>query len=194
MHAAARANDNRSNGIPGADRPPLSREADRLWTPRPHVKDCAMPRLVSRLLPVLLAFLLAACGRSVPRPVASPPTPPRLRELDFAPFADALDRIGPRRLRQIDRLVASATVPAAQEALAKGELSSEELALSFLDRIRRHDGHLRSYLELNPHALDEAREADRLRAAGEGKGPLREPVPTSRANQPSERRKWQLSW
>lgn len=131
-----------------------------------------MPRLVSRLLPVLLAFLLAACGRSVPRPVASPPTPPRLRELDFAPFADALDRIGPRRLRQIDRLVASATVPAAQEALAKGELSSEELALSFLDRIRRHDGHLRSYLELNPHALDEAREADRLRAAGEGKGPL----------------------
>lgn len=135
-----------------------------------------MPQLASRFLPALLAFLLACvlvgCGRSVPGPVASPPNLPRLRELDFAPFADALDHIGPRRLRQIDRLVATATIPAVREALEKSELSSEELALWFLDRIRRHDDHLRSYLELNPRALDEAREADRFRAAGEGKGPL----------------------
>lgn len=121
---------------------------------------------------VLLACLLAGCERSAPVPVAGPPNLPRLRELDFSPFAESLDRIGSRRLAKIDRLVASMTIPAAQEALVKGELSSEELTLCFLDRIRRHDETLRSYLELNPHALDEAREADRLRATGKAKGPL----------------------
>ena len=124
------------------------------------------------LLFLLLACLLAGCERSEPVPVAGPPNLPRLRELDFSPFAESLDGIGSRRLAKIDRLVAASTIPAMQEALAKGALTSKELTLCFLDRIRRHDETLRSYLELNPHALDEAREADRLRAAGEIKGPL----------------------
>lgn len=121
---------------------------------------------------VLLACLLAGCERSAPVPVGGPPNLPRLRELDFSSFAESLDRIGSRRLAKIDRLVASSNIPEVQEALAKGDISSEELTLWFLDRIRRHDETLRSYLELNPRALDEAREADRLRAAGEVKGPL----------------------
>lgn len=127
-----------------------------------------------RTLPrfLLLACLLAGCERSAPVTVETYPNLPRLRELDFSPFADSLDRLGSRRLGQIETIIASADVPGAQEAMANGELTSEELTLCFLDRIRRHDGHLRSYLELNPRALDEAREADRLRAAGEVKGPL----------------------
>jgi amidase len=124
------------------------------------------------LLFLFLACLFAGCERSAPVPVETTANLPRLRELDFSPFAESLDRIGSRRLAKIDRLVASSNIPEVQEALAKGELSSEELTLWFLDRIRRHDGHLRCYLELNPNALDEAREADRLRAAGEVKGPL----------------------
>lgn len=124
------------------------------------------------LLFLLFACLLAGCERSAPLPVAAPPNLPRLRELDFSPFSEPLDEIGSRRLAKIDRLVGSANVPGVQEALVKGELSSEELTLWFLDRIRRHDEALRSYLELNPHALDEAREADRLRAEGKVKGRL----------------------
>jgi amidase len=124
------------------------------------------------LLFLLLACLLAGCERSAPVSVETFPNLPRLRELDFSPFAESLDRISSRRLWQIDQILVSKDVPGMQEALAKGELTSEELTLAFLDRIRRHDGHLRSYLELNPHALDEAREADRLRAAGTVKGPL----------------------
>jgi amidase len=124
------------------------------------------------LLFLLLVCLLAGCERSAPMPVETSPNLPRLRELDFAPFAASLDEIGSRRLGQIEAILASADVPEVQEAMAKGELTSEELTLSFIDRIRRHDGHLRSYLELNPRALDEAREADRLRAAGTVKGPL----------------------
>lgn len=121
---------------------------------------------------VLLACFLAGCERSAPVPVAGPPNLPRLRALDFSPFAESLDRIGSRRLAKIDRLVASGTISSVQEALAEGALTSEELTLWFLDRIRRHDETLRSYLELNPHALDEAREADRLRIEGKVKGQL----------------------
>lgn len=124
------------------------------------------------VLLLFLACLLAGCERSAPLPVAASPNHPRLRELDFSPFTESLDRIGRHRLTRIEHLVASATIPEVQEAFAAGELSSEELTLWFLDRIRRHDETLRSYLELNPHALDEAQEADRLRAAGETKGPL----------------------
>lgn len=122
----------------------------------------------------LVACLLAGCERSAPAP---PPDAlstnlPRLRELDFSPFDDALDRIGKRRFAKIDALVRASDVAEVQSALAAGKLTSEELALFFLDRIRRHDETLRSYLELNPRALEEAREADRLRAGGEVKGPL----------------------
>lgn len=121
---------------------------------------------------LLLACFLAGCERSAPVTVESTANLPRLRELDFSPFAESLDRLGSRRLGQIETILASADVTGMQKAMAKGELSSEELTLWFLDRIRRHDGHLRSYLELNPRALDEAREADRLRAAGTVKSPL----------------------
>ena len=124
------------------------------------------------LLFLFLACLFAGCERSAPVPVETTTNLPRLRELDFSPFAAPLEEIGSRRLSQIDRILTSTDVSGMQEALAKAELTSEELTLAFLDRIRRHDGHLRSYLEINPHALDEAREADRLRAAGTVKGPL----------------------
>lgn len=147
----------------------LDHDPPSRWTPRRPVKHCAMR---PTLLFLLLVCLFAGCERSAPVTVETFPNLPRLRELDFSPFAKPLDEIGSRRLGQIEAILASADVPEVQEAMAKGELSSEEITLAFLDRIRRHDGHLRSYLELNPRALDEAREADRLRAAGTVKGPL----------------------
>jgi len=122
-----------------------------------------------RILPLFLAAILfASCGRREPGPVAAPPNLPRLRPLDFSPFEEALDGIGNRRLRQIDRLVRGATFTEIHGAFAGGALSSEELTLYFLDRIRRHDEILRSYLELNPLALEEARSADRFRSAHRG--------------------------
>jgi amidase len=116
------------------------------------------------LLFLFLACLFAGCERSAPVPVETTTNLPRLRELDFSPFAAPLDEIGSRRLSQIDRILTSTDVSGMQEALAKGELTSEELTLAFLDRIRRHDGHLRSYLEINPHALTPAEWSRRLKA------------------------------
>ncbi len=123
-------------------------------------------------VPFLLACLLAACERSTPPPIRVPSAPPRLRDLDFSPFAPSLASLRPNRLREIAHLLAGATLPEVQDAFARRELSSEELTLFFLDRIRREDEHLRSYLELNPLALEEAREADRFRLAGGATGPL----------------------
>lgn len=65
-----------------------------------------------------------------------------------------------------------ATIPQVQSALATGRLDSETLTLYFLDRILRHDERLRTYLELNPAALDDARAADSRRKAGRSLGPL----------------------
>lgn len=121
---------------------------------------------------LFLLFLLSGCDRSVPEPHVVSTNLPRLRELDFAPFETALEKASQRRLRKVEGFLQAATIPEVQAAFARGEFTSEELTLYFLDRIRRHDESLRSYLELNPRALDEARESDRLRAAGQTKGPL----------------------
>ncbi|NLT71243.1 MAG: hypothetical protein GXX91_11195 [Verrucomicrobiaceae bacterium] len=129
------------------------------------------------LFPVVLPL---ACKRAEPEPVVEPVVdpgekalaPPRLRELDFTPFEEALASLGKKRLAEIARLVREGDIDSVGAAMAAGEVTSEELTLFFLDGIRRCDGILRSTLELNPAALEEARAADRERRAGLERGPL----------------------
>ena len=54
----------------------------------------------------------------------------------------------------------------------EGTLTSEELTTFYLARIARHDEALRSFLEVNPAALDEARAADAAFRDGQVLGPL----------------------
>ncbi len=57
------------------------------------------------------------------------------------------------------------TVSQVMQALARGEVSSEELVLAYLERIRRLDGAVHAYLYVaEAQALAAAREADRRRA------------------------------
>jgi amidase len=91
----------------------------------------------------------------------------RLRPLDFAPFSDALAQLAPSRDEEISGLLNEASLSAIQVLMDRGELSSEELVLHFLARIRRHESWLGSVIELNPNALSEARAAD-LRRRSEG--------------------------
>lgn len=58
------------------------------------------------------------------------------------------------------------------QAIAAGELTSEQLVSGYLQRIERLDTKVNSILALNPQALAEAKAADKLRAAGNIKGPL----------------------
>lgn len=97
---------------------------------------------------------------------------PRLRELDFTPFEAALGRLSSESVKRVTTLIEASTVMQVQAALQAKEVTSEELTLVLLDRIRRYDGRLRSYIELNPGCLEEARASDRERAEGRWLGPL----------------------
>lgn len=60
--------------------------------------------------------------------------------------------------------------------LSSGKISSAELALAFLDRIKSADADLHGYLETNPHLVDDAREADERRARGDQASLLGVPI------------------
>lgn len=130
---------------------------------------------------VLGALLLGAASLGIPAQAAaaasdagrsSPAHPPRLRALDFTPAVQALARFTPRQAAEVDAQLRGATIPQVQAAMAAGRLTSEALTLYFLERIRRHDERLRTYVELNPGALGEARASDTRRRAGRLLGPL----------------------
>lgn len=107
----------------------------------------------------------------VPPPLIGQQTE-RLRPLDFSPFEEALANFSADRAAAVEAIVLDATIPEVQAAMEAGELTSEELTLFFLSRIQQYDEGLRSYTEINPNALDEARAADELRAQGTVLGPL----------------------
>ncbi|MBX7131595.1 MAG: hypothetical protein K1X67_02840 [Fimbriimonadaceae bacterium] len=97
---------------------------------------------------------------------------PRLRTLEFAPFKAELARITPALEAKIARILSNATILDVQTALKRGEFTSEGLTLFFLARIQRHDDTLRSYTEINPEVIGEARAADARRKVNKARGPL----------------------
>ncbi|GAA2150253.1 amidase [Humibacillus xanthopallidus] len=99
-------------------------------------------------------------------------TPDRLRPLDFAPFEAALATISGTDAERVSSLVEGADIASLATALDSGSLSARDLLLHHLARVRALDDRLRSILELNPRALDEARKSDERRAAGAARGPL----------------------
>ena len=95
------------------------------------------------------------------------------RALNFAPFAEAMDSLDARRAAALDGLLANATLLDIQQLMAKGELSAAGLVTYYAARIRRYDmGKLNAVMELNPQALEIARELDAERARGRMRGPL----------------------
>ncbi len=93
----------------------------------------------------------------------------RLRPLDLAPFGALLDEItGP----DLAGMVESSTVAELQQAMDRGELSSEALTGHLLRRTARLDDELCTLIELNPAALEEARASDERRRSGALLGPL----------------------
>ena len=71
--------------------------------------------------------------------------------------------------------VVEQTVPQIQDALARGETTSEDVVREYLARLTlldRHGPALRSMLALNPAAIAEARALDAERASGGSRGPM----------------------
>jgi amidase len=96
----------------------------------------------------------------------------RLRPLDVTPFGSALSAMPPERDGQIGALLGGATMARVQELMDVGAFSAEELTLHVLARIQRLDGALCSVIELNGHALDEARASDERHRSGSALGVL----------------------
>lgn len=109
----------------------------------------------------------AACPADLVFPLPEPDYNAK-RPLDLTPFADALATFDPARAAAIDDLLAGKAIPAIQELLDTGELTSVELVTYYIDRIKRYDvDRLNSVIELNPQAL-----ADAARSTGAGAGPM----------------------
>src|SRR5438132_3352197 len=68
--------------------------------------------------------------------------------------------------------IVEATIPAMRTAMEQGRVTSREIVLQYLTRIALYEDKLHAALTVNPHALDEADERDRERAAGRIRGPL----------------------
>lgn len=100
------------------------------------------------------------------------PQSKRLRILDFRPFQAELARFVPVQSERVGHWVRGSNILQLQLRMARRELTSEQLTLYFLAQIQQRDEHLRGYIELNPLALEEARNCDRLRSLGTVLGPL----------------------
>ncbi|HET7370175.1 MAG TPA: amidase, partial [Gammaproteobacteria bacterium] len=104
-----------------------------------------------RPLAIVIAVALAGCAAPAPRP-APAPVP---AEAAAPPYYQSIAEL--------------------HHALSEGETTSVEITRAFLTRIDAIDQHgpkINSVIEVNPQALEIARERDRARAAGEAEGLL----------------------
>ena len=68
--------------------------------------------------------------------------------------------------------IIEATIPQMREAMEQGRLTSRDLVQMYLARIGMYQQTLKAAVYVNAHALQEAEERDRERAAGRVRGPL----------------------
>ncbi len=95
------------------------------------------------------------------------------RPLDFSPFEEALAKITPERMIELQGMIVEADVQQLQQLMEAGKLSSQELILFSIDRIRTYDaGQLNAITQINPDALYLAHLRDVQRTNGESRGPL----------------------
>jgi len=139
-----------------------------------HTPDRRPRASMGRLHRIWLTTLLLAAASVAAQPVpqAEPEQINRLRPLDFTPFTAPLAALKPETIAEVEDMLRRRSIDELQAAMASGALTSETLTLVLLHRIRIHDDRLRSYIALNPRALDDARAADRERVAGQSRGPL----------------------
>ena len=130
-----------------------------------------MPSPVRLALATLVLSALTTAPALAQEDVPEPPAP--LQALEFSPFDTAIDGLTTERAAELDGLVIEATFDELQSAMESGELTSVELTSYYLARIQELDvDGLRSMLELNPEALEQAEALDEERAAGAVRGPL----------------------
>ncbi|MCO5214009.1 MAG: amidase family protein [Caldilinea sp.] len=156
-------------------------EAETTFVLLTNSGSCRVMLLPSNLPPAILGLEPTVAAATEAKPCAYTDLPfPRpepaytaKRVRDLSPFADALAGLTDARRAELDALLAGATVLDMQAAMAGGALSAEELVTWYVDRIARYDvDKLNAVMELNPQALEIARQLDAERAAGSVRGNL----------------------
>jgi amidase len=133
--------------------------------------------LIILTMALITVLVLPACGNGSQSqqeartfPIPEPDYNAKLSR-DFTPFEGALSTLTDDRRDEIDTLMNTATIPDIQKAFDDGSITSEELTIYFLDRIKRYDiDNFNSVLALNPEALGEAQAMDAERADGKTRG------------------------
>lgn len=96
-----------------------------------------------------------------------------MRPLDFSIFEEELAGITAAEIANLDALILEKTIPQLSEAMESGALTSYDLTLYYLYRVRTYDvNQLNSIVNLNPDVLEIARERDAERANGAIRGSL----------------------
>lgn len=88
----------------------------------------------------------------------------------FAVTIFSVLEVGTVHAQNIEIDIAELTISDIHEAYEQGRYTSEQLTEAFLSRIDTYNPHYNAFTTFNPKALDEAREIDRRRKAGEKPG------------------------
>jgi len=94
------------------------------------------------------------------------------KDLDFSPFEKAMKEISDERYQELDDYILEKPIKTIREHLNKKVFSAEELVLYFLKRIKKYGSKLNALIELNPGALNIAREIDSKLKDGNNLSPL----------------------
>ncbi|MDK3075293.1 amidase family protein [Sedimentitalea sp. JM2-8] len=97
---------------------------------------------------------------------------PRLRPLEFPALPEGTPALPDDIVATLDQVLPTLTIPELQGFMEDGQLTSMILTRYYLERIEALDERYRTYIEINPAALEEAAAADARRAEGGGLGPL----------------------
>lgn len=95
------------------------------------------------------------------------------RTLDFSAFETSMNKISDSRYNEIKKLVVEADITSIQDSIDSNLLSYEELTLFYIRRIKQMDNNkLNTVLQLNPDALDIAKDMDKKKSNNEKLGIL----------------------
>ena len=105
--------------------------------------------------------------------IGAEPTYTGKRTLDFSPFYAALRKLTPARVAALDKVLLTGNIHDIHALVEVGKLTFEQLVAYYVRRIKRYDvGRLQSVGELNPKALEIARERDAEWQTGKRRGAL----------------------
>ncbi len=85
------------------------------------------------------------------------------KNLDFSPFKEDLENLTKERYKELKEYIIEKSITEIQNSLTKNKFTVEELVLFYLKRIEKYSSEYNALIELNPEALNIAREIDKKR-------------------------------